>query len=124
MIPPPPLALAQASGQFQVSGKSAGGVESGQLPTFSIDGDSMRPTLLSGWSVRFDPQRTAVAAGLYVVKLGGSILVRRLEARPGGGMRVSADNPAYQSYDLDPEKLASDGLEVLGAVVWAGGPIE
>ena len=121
-FPVPPGVMAQVSGQFQ----SSGGKSENEPPLQHLvaAGDSMLPTLRSGWSVRYDPTRTAVAAGLYVVKLGGSLLVRRLEARPGGGVRVSADNPAYQAYDLNPDALAGHGLEILGAVVWAGGPIE
>ena len=58
-------------------------------------------------------------AGVYVIQLGGHLLVKRLNRRVDGGVDVISDNPAYSIEHLGPD--AAEALTIIGRVVWAGG---
>lgn len=85
-----------------------------------VKGDSMLPTLQAGWTVMLDASRTEVSSGIYVVRLGDEELVKRLEARPGGVIKVISDNRMYDEYDIDLS-TAGDDFTVLGKVIWFAG---
>ena len=85
-----------------------------------VTGDSMQPTLHAGWSVMVDTSRRTVCEGIFAVRFGGTVVCKRLEARPGGVIRVSSDNRMYDEYEIS----AGDGdteFDVLGKVVWFSG---
>ena len=86
----------------------------------SMDGKSMEPTLRAGDIVLVD-RRNAEAVprdGIYVLRMDGSILIKRIQRLPGRTLRVTSDNPAYEPFDLG---LAAIGDEVafLGRAVWS-----
>lgn len=85
-----------------------------------VKGDSMLPTLQAGWTVMLDASRTQVSSGIYVVRLGGEEMVKRLEARPGGIVKVISDNRVYDEYEIDLSRDGND-FAVLGEVVWFAG---
>lgn len=85
-----------------------------------VHGDSMEPTLRAGDVILIDhracrPDRE----GIYILRMGEMLLVKRLQAIPGGQLRVISDNSAFDSWVL---KVADIGVEVdiIGRVVWAG----
>jgi repressor LexA len=81
-----------------------------------VEGDSMEPTLSDGDEILVDRDRRDVRGkgGIFVIRLDGVLMVKRL--RPAiGGIEVISDNPAY------PVRVATAGaLEVIGQVAWLG----
>ncbi len=90
------------------------GVRAGAASMIRVAGDSMEPTLSDGDEILVDGDRREVKGrgGIFVIRLDGALMVKRL--RPGvGGVEVVSDNPAY------PPRLCARGeAEVIGRVVW------
>lgn len=79
-----------------------------------VEGDSMEPTLSDGDEILVDRERREVTGrgGIFVIRLDGGLMVKRLRVAVGG-VEVISDNSAY------PARLcARDIVEVIGRVVW------
>jgi phage repressor protein C with HTH and peptisase S24 domain len=90
-----------------------------QLSAIRVEGDAMAPTLGSGDDILVDladgPDR--LRDGIYVLRVAGTLLVKRLAIHPvGRKVTVQSDNPAYG--DLPDCKL--DEIDCIGRVIWAG----
>lgn len=76
------------------------------LAVFVMHGDSMAPTIRAESPVIID--RSAAGRepvdGVFVCRLDGRPMVKRLQWLPGRRLRVHSDNPAYKSYELDKPK--------------------
>lgn len=79
-----------------------------------VEGDSMEPTLAAGDEILVDRdrRRPGARAALFVLRLEGVVMVKRLRAA-GAGIEVLSDNPAYA-----PRLCAAAEVEVIGGVVW------
>ena len=84
------------------------------LPTV---GESMEPTIRAGEMVLVDRSATRPTDGIYVVRLEGDLLVKRLQRLPGNQIEVSSDNPLYKSFTVHLD----DGIDfaIIGRVVIA-----
>jgi phage repressor protein C with HTH and peptisase S24 domain len=83
-------------------------------------GDSMEPTFRSGDALLVDRSATNPdREGIYIMRSGASLLVKRLQLLPGGRIRVSGDNPLYPPYELLVSALGDD-VSIIGRVVWSG----
>ncbi|OUI78573.1 S24 family peptidase, partial [Acetobacter tropicalis] len=90
------------------------------LRLVSVIGDAMLPTLAENDLVILDTADQQIhGSGLFALAVDDSILIRRLERRLGGGLRVIADNDRYPPQDLTQDE-ASD-LKIVGEVLWTGG---
>lgn len=91
----------------------------GKLSVIRVAGDSMLPTLSDGDEILVDAHDDAsrLRDGIYVLRLDGSLLVKRLAVNPASRrLSINSDNPAYPSWgDCDPA-----GISVIGRVVWVG----
>jgi phage repressor protein C with HTH and peptisase S24 domain len=99
------------------------GLSPNGLLLVQVRGDSMVPALQPGWTVMIDTAQTRVSSGIYAITLGGEEMVKRLQRRPGGVVRVTSDNPAYDAYEITAATAAKDGFSVIGRVVWHAGTI-
>lgn len=82
-----------------------------------VSGSHMEPTFYEGDLVVVDRQRRDLAAGgLFALKRGSHVVVRRFQGLQMGGVRIISDNPAFMPEVLTPEALST--LDVLGKVVW------
>ena len=86
-----------------------------------VKGDSMYPTLQTGWTVMVDTSKRTIGEGIYVVRLGDMEVCKRLEPRPGGIIRVISDNKVYEEYEINTNTVAENEFDVLGKVVWFAG---
>ena len=87
------------------------------MVAMTVAGDSMEPSIRDGDTVMVDKDKTAVlAGGIYAVGIDDTIMVKRLEKRPGKLVLIS-DNRAYEPIFVEPE---AENVRVLGRVVWLG----
>jgi hypothetical protein len=97
-------------------GLGGGGPE--RLSVIRVDGDSMFPTLSDGDEILVDredgPGR--MRDGIYVLRVEGTLVVKRVAVGPGGRLSVRSDNEAYPGWpDLEP-----GAVDLVGRVVWVG----
>jgi phage repressor protein C with HTH and peptisase S24 domain len=95
------------------------GVDPRQVVMVAVEGDSMLPTLAPNDLVMVNltkPQK--MVDGLWVVRLGQTTLVKRVQSLPKNLLRVVSDNPAYQEFQMDMNEEQPD-FELVGRVVWA-----
>lgn len=86
-----------------------------------VDGESMEPTLRPGDVILVDHRDQAQARdGVYVLRLDGTLLVKRLQKLPGGIIEVTSDNPAYKSFTLKLSEMKEQDFDIIGRVVWTG----
>lgn len=85
-----------------------------------VDGESMEPTLRPGDVILVDHRDVGPSRdGIYVLRTDGALLVKRLQRLPGGVLRVTSDNTAYEPFNISTTQLAED-FAIIGRVVWAG----
>jgi phage repressor protein C with HTH and peptisase S24 domain len=94
--------------------------EASSLQMISVEGDSMEPDLRSGDKVIFDSSATQPRDGMYVVRLGDQLLVKRLRIVAAGRVELVSSNPIYQPFTVD---LARDDFEIKGRVKWKGNAV-
>jgi phage repressor protein C with HTH and peptisase S24 domain len=83
-----------------------------------VVGNSMEPELRHGDMVLIDQTQTAVVAhAVYAVGMEDTVLVKRVEKRPGSLVLLS-DNHDYAPIVLSGDELES--LRIIGRAVWLG----
>jgi len=92
---------------------------SAKLSVIRVEGVSMAPTLNAGDDILVDlgdgPER--LRDGIYVLRVDGALLVKRLAIHPvGRRVTVQSDNPAYG----DLPDCGLDEIDCIGRVIWAG----
>lgn len=89
-----------------------------QLALIRVAGESMAPTLGDGDDILIDRGDGAerLRDGIYVFRLDGALVVKRLVLGVDRAVIIRSDNPAWP--DLSP-RSASD-LDLIGRVVWTG----
>lgn len=88
------------------------------LAVITVHGDSMYPTLADGDTILVDlNQRTAGRDGVYIVRFGEFVLVKRLLIDPvRREVTISCDNENYPRLaPVDP-----GDVDVAGRVIWVG----
>ncbi len=88
------------------------------LAVITVHGDSMYPTLADGDTILVDlNQRTAGSDGVYIVRFGEFVLVKRLLIDPvRREVTISCDNENYPRLaPVDPIDV-----DVAGRVIWVG----
>lgn len=94
------------------------GLDMARCAALSVRGDSMEPTLADGDTILVDLSQRDGADGIFCLRVGDTLLVKRVQHRLDGSLSVISDNPAYSPELLHPGEQSA--FEVLGAVVWAG----
>jgi phage repressor protein C with HTH and peptisase S24 domain len=85
-----------------------------------VSGDSMEPTLRAGDVILIDRSASRPdREGIYLMRMGEMLLVKRLQALPGGRIRVTSDNAAFEPWMLEADKQ-SEEVQIYGRVVWSG----
>jgi phage repressor protein C with HTH and peptisase S24 domain len=82
-----------------------------------VIGDSMSPTADEGDLGLVDLRESRFRHdGVYVLRTGSDLAVKRLQRQPDGSLVIRSDNSAYPPVSVKSEEVA-----LLGRVVWIGG---
>ncbi|MGE4310271.1 LexA family transcriptional regulator [Desulfovibrio sp.] len=130
-VPKVEARLSAGTGSLEVSGNIKGyfGFRSdwlrrkgcpSRMVLMSVTGDSMRPTLENGDLALVNTAQTdVVSGGIYAVGVDDSVLIKRLDKRPGKIVLVSDNRDAYAPQELDmTDEVVRDSLRVIGRVLW------
>jgi phage repressor protein C with HTH and peptisase S24 domain len=99
--------------------KALTGSPASKLSLIRVEGDSMAPTLSAGDDILVDlaDESERLRDGIYVLRVDGTLLVKRLAIHPvGRRVTVQSDNPAYG----DLPDCGLDEIECIGRVIWTG----
>ncbi len=90
------------------------------LALVMMTGESMEPTLGKD-DVLLVNRRVGGSRsdGIYLVRSGDALLVKRLQFMPTGDVRVISDNQSYEPFTVHPES-ENTTFRIIGRVVWAG----
>lgn len=94
------------------------GLVAGRLALIEATGDSMSPTIASGDLVLVALDQVNGSEGVYVLRRGNSLIVKRLQLLQTGELQITSDNPAYTSETIAPERVPN--VQILGRVRWVG----
>ncbi len=94
------------------------GLEGAQLSAITVEGDSMEPLLNDGDEILIDRAPRPFRDGVHVVRLGDTLIVKRVAQAGAGRYSLLSQNLAYPPVDVSAEEM-----EVIGRVVWKGGRI-
>ena len=92
------------------------GLDPARLSLIRVEGDSMQPTLNHGDDIMVDAAAAerAPKKGIYVLRLDGTLMVKRLLPGRGGKLSILSDNPAFAPL----HDVAASDVAVIGRVVW------
>lgn len=84
-----------------------------------VDDESMVPTLRPGDTILLDRRATKPdREGVYILRMNGVPLVKRLQILPGEIVKVVSDNPAYETFTIRLSDINEQDFAILGRVVW------
>lgn len=90
------------------------------LSLIYVQGESMVPTLNPGDVILVERnQNYTISDGIYVIRMGEALLVKRLQFLPESELNVSSDNPSYQPFRVRLREEMED-FGIIGRVLWAG----
>ena len=126
----PRLSLAAAAGPGQFAGGETpfdnfgfsgrwlreNGFDPKMLSALTVEGDSMEPLLRHGDEILVDRGSRFERDGVHVVRMGDTLMVKRLASAGAGRIALLSQNLAYP-----PVEVSLDEVEVLGRVVWKSG---
>ncbi|KGJ98134.1 LexA family transcriptional regulator [Thalassotalea sp. ND16A] len=84
------------------------------------EGDSMEPTIKHDSLIMVDKTKTSNTDGIYVLRYGDALLVKRLQFQFKDNLKIISDNAIYQPLDVKRSELVDNELEIIGRVVWSG----
>lgn len=87
------------------------------LVVVTVSGDSAEPTLEEGSLVLVDRSRTQPRdGGLYVLRIGDDLFLKRVQPLASGGLRLISDNPVYPPDEVSEVDLPR--VHIIGRVAW------
>jgi len=94
------------------------GLSRADLSAIRVEGDSMEPLLNDGDEILIDRAPRAFRDGIHVVRLGDTLMVKRVASAGPGRVALLSQNFAYP-----PVEVAAEEIEIIGRVVWKGGRV-
>lgn len=92
------------------------------LALIECAGDSMEPALRDGDELLVDTSATEPRSGpIYILRVGGALLARRVQPRMDGTVMILSDNPRYPPETITPSDATP--LDVVGEVLWRSGTL-
>lgn len=90
-----------------------------KLSVISVYGDSMEGVLNDKDIILINHADREPREGIYVLRIDGQLIVKRIQRVPGNQIHVTSTNPAYQPFTINLNNLPDD-FDILGKVVWFG----
>jgi len=81
------------------------GLDGSQLSAIAVEGDSMEPLLRAGDEVLVDRSAQPFRDGIHVVRMGDTLLVKRVAAQGGGRFTLLSQNLAYPPLEVRAEDI-------------------
>jgi phage repressor protein C with HTH and peptisase S24 domain len=97
------------------------GRSSRALFALPAEGDSMEPLIRNG-SLLVAERTQTPREGIHVLVRNDMLLVKRIQPRSPGILRITSENPAYATEDARLDE-PHQNLRILGRVIWIGHPI-
>lgn len=94
------------------------GLARAELSAIRVEGDSMEPLLNDGDEILIDRSPRPFRDGIHVVRLGDTLMVKRVASAGPGRVALLSQNFAYP-----PVEVAADEVVIIGRVVWKGGRV-
>lgn len=86
------------------------------------DGDSMAPGIANDDTLMVNKaDREVTDGGIYLIRYGDGLRVKRLFRRVDGGITVHSDNVKYAPQEIPSDLMTY--VEIIGRVVWRGGKL-
>nr|WP_253341554.1 S24 family peptidase [Neisseria sp. HSC-16F19] len=89
------------------------------LSVIAVKGDSMEGVLNDGDNILVNHAQNRPGTGLYVVRIGEDLIVKRIQTMPGGKLLITSANEAYAPFEIDLTDGTAD-VQIIGRVVWFG----
>lgn len=89
------------------------------LSVISVHGDSMDGLLNDKDIILINHGDRDPREGIYVLRIDGQLIVKRVQRLPGAQLYITSTNTAYQPFTIDLNKVPDD-FDVVGKVVWYG----
>ncbi|PIT07870.1 S24 family peptidase [Snodgrassella communis] len=89
------------------------------LSVITVKGDSMEGVLNDGDNILVNHAKNKPGSGLYVIRIGEDLIVKRVQSLPGGRLLIMSANEAYPPFEVDISSPASD-VSIIGRVEWFG----
>ena len=86
-----------------------------RLSVVKVSGDSMDDVLKNNDTILIDHTQNEVRDGLYALRIGNEVFVKRIQRLPNKLLVISA-NAAYPPFELS----ADDDYAIIGKVAWLG----
>lgn len=90
-----------------------------ELSVIDVKGDSMDGVLNERDVILVNHYLDTPDDGLYVLRIGDSLIVKQTQRLPYGRLLVSSANPAYEPFEVNLLETDSD-VKIIGRVVWFG----
>ncbi len=94
------------------------GLARAELSAIRVEGDSMEPLLNDGDEILIDRAPRPFRDGIHVVRVGETLMVKRVASAGPGRIALLSQNLAYP-----PVEVAADEVAIIGRVVWKGGRV-
>ena len=88
-------------------------LHSQNLACIKVRGDSMEPTLNNSDIILINTAHKT-GDGIFVVRTGNLLRVKRLQTLLNGSLKISSDNAIYESEILNPSEMVGD-FAIIGA---------
>ena len=90
-----------------------------KLSVISVYGDSMEGVFNDKDVILINHEDNEPVEGIYVLRIDGQLIVKRVQRLPGAKLRISSTNTAYEPFCVDLNQLPVD-FAIIGRVVWFG----
>ena len=90
-----------------------------ELSVIDVKGDSMDGVLNERDVILVNHYLNTPDDGLYVLRIGESLIVKQTQRLPNGRLLVKSANPAYDPFEINLLETDSD-VKIIGRVVWFG----
>lgn len=95
------------------------GICAKSLIVIGVKGDSMEGEINNGDIILINKEDNTLLNGIYVIRIEGDLIVKRIQRLPGGIIKVISANKEYESFEIDTNNPPLD-FEAIGRVVWHG----